>query len=111
MGVVLGVDVRFLQDDADDRGVGGDSGVGAEVLVVPVKVALGSLEDNVGGDGVPDSLVGEEDGVLSLNAVLARHVLLDLLDVVLPEHEHHALEVLGGASEPVLEAATSGATS
>ena len=98
VGVVLGVDVRLLEDDTDGGGIlGVDAGIGAKLLVVPLEVLLVVLEDDRGSDGVPDGLVGEEDGLLGHDLLLALHGLLDGLDVVLTNHEEERLEVLGGA--------------
>jgi hypothetical protein len=64
VGVILSVDVGLLEDDSNNRGVGGvDAGVRTEILVVPVEVGVDILKDNVRGDGVPDGLVGEKDGL------------------------------------------------
>ena len=74
VSVVLGVDVRLLKDDTDGGGVlGVDAGIGAELLVVPLEILLVVLEDDRGGDGVPDGLVGKEDRLLGHNPLLALH--------------------------------------
>mmetsp|Transcript_6591 Transcript_6591/g.14018 ORF Transcript_6591/g.14018 Transcript_6591/m.14018 type:complete len:1056 (+) Transcript_6591:730-3897(+) len=108
--VVLGVDVGLLQQDSYRRsGVDVNSGIGAELTVVPPHVLTVGLKDNIGCDWMPDGLVGEEDGLNGCELFLAFHILSNVRDVVLSDHLEERLDVLGRSTQPVLEGHHKGA--
>mmetsp|Transcript_14046 Transcript_14046/g.52677 ORF Transcript_14046/g.52677 Transcript_14046/m.52677 type:complete len:553 (-) Transcript_14046:271-1929(-) len=101
VALVAGVDVRLLQDHADG---GSSAHVDARAwrvdIVVPFVVLFGGLEHAV-RHGMPDALVRDELGLLDGRLVnLGR--LVD--DELVRQVQDHALDVLGAAAEPVLEA-------
>eukprot|EP00960_Hanusia_phi_P023345 689242-Hanusia_phi.AAC.1 len=97
--LVLSVDVRLLQNDADRRRLLGVDADSAGVLLVVPPVVLGGVLEDLRGKGMPDADVGEEDGGSDL--LLLHH--LSVIDVGVGHVEKHRLEVLGRPTQPVLE--------
>mmetsp|Transcript_54202 Transcript_54202/g.128743 ORF Transcript_54202/g.128743 Transcript_54202/m.128743 type:complete len:620 (-) Transcript_54202:301-2160(-) len=99
VGLVLGVDVRLLEDQPDGgRGRRVDAEQLGVSVVEPVVVLHGVLE-HLGGERVPDADVREEGRLRDL----VRDLVLALVHVLVGHHEEKRLEVLRGATEPVLE--------
>lgn len=95
VALVASHQVRTLQHEADDGRVGSELQVRARV--VPVEVLFQILE-HARRERVPDADVGEDDGLGDREARA-----LERRDVLLPDVEQQVLEVLGVASEPVLQ--------
>mmetsp|Transcript_7093 Transcript_7093/g.12266 ORF Transcript_7093/g.12266 Transcript_7093/m.12266 type:complete len:448 (+) Transcript_7093:2721-4064(+) len=98
MAIVLGGDVRLLQDQADDRGVRQDAGSGAVHVVVPLTVLLHGIKD-LRGQRMPNAHVWQHHRLHQLVGV----DLLNTWHVATSNSQQHGLQVLWGTTQPVLQ--------
>mmetsp|Transcript_38127 Transcript_38127/g.78203 ORF Transcript_38127/g.78203 Transcript_38127/m.78203 type:complete len:557 (+) Transcript_38127:2459-4129(+) len=106
VALVLGVDVRLLEDDANRRRRLGVHADRRSVLVVVPSVVLGGILEHAGGKRMPDADVREKH---RLRDGVGLHLVEALVHVRVSHHEKERLKVLRGAAEPVLEREHEGA--
>mmetsp|Transcript_74674 Transcript_74674/g.164876 ORF Transcript_74674/g.164876 Transcript_74674/m.164876 type:complete len:683 (+) Transcript_74674:2564-4612(+) len=98
MAIILGGDVRLLQDQADERGVRQDAGGGAVHVVVPLTVLVHGIKD-LRGQRMPNAHVWQHHRFHQLLGV----DLLNTWHIATSNSQQHGLQVLGGSTQPVLQ--------